>query len=320
MAASQDALKPELRRDVACPFCGLVCDDLEIEVAATGADGPPRRLPHQPGAVRAPASHRGRRAGRRCALRQRRGHCAGRADLAPEPPAGFRRAWHGYRGDARRARSGRPAGRRGRSPGIARAVQRSDGAARYRHHDHDPQRGPQPGRSAVDRRARSLPCHAPLSRALLLRSPDLVRRGRHRAPADPPRPAVGFTAGAAQGGKLQPYPLRAGRTRADRRPSSCDFERAVARRRRGFRPGRAGRRLSHGELCRGFLDGGAAAARCGGSHRAEPGRDGPRSQCLAARRLPPPRRRGKSDRRQSGLPVADGLPAAHRLRHRCAAP
>ncbi|HEX4573244.1 MAG TPA: hypothetical protein VH184_22610, partial [Dongiaceae bacterium] len=23
----------ELRRDVACPFCGLACDDLEIEVA-----------------------------------------------------------------------------------------------------------------------------------------------------------------------------------------------------------------------------------------------------------------------------------------------
>ena len=36
MAAGQDALKPDLRRDVACPFCSLVCDDLEIEVAGQG--------------------------------------------------------------------------------------------------------------------------------------------------------------------------------------------------------------------------------------------------------------------------------------------
>ena len=33
MAAGQDAPNTELRRDVACPFCALVCDDLEIEVA-----------------------------------------------------------------------------------------------------------------------------------------------------------------------------------------------------------------------------------------------------------------------------------------------
>jgi formylmethanofuran dehydrogenase subunit B len=36
MAADQDASKAELRRDVACPFCGLVCDDLEIDVAGQG--------------------------------------------------------------------------------------------------------------------------------------------------------------------------------------------------------------------------------------------------------------------------------------------
>jgi formylmethanofuran dehydrogenase subunit B len=36
MAAGQDAPNTELRRDVACPFCGLVCDDLEIEVAEQG--------------------------------------------------------------------------------------------------------------------------------------------------------------------------------------------------------------------------------------------------------------------------------------------
>ena len=36
MAAGQDPRKAELRRDVACPFCGLVCDDLEIEVAGQG--------------------------------------------------------------------------------------------------------------------------------------------------------------------------------------------------------------------------------------------------------------------------------------------
>ena len=36
MAAGPDARKTELRRDVACPFCGLVCDDLEIEVAEQG--------------------------------------------------------------------------------------------------------------------------------------------------------------------------------------------------------------------------------------------------------------------------------------------
>ena len=34
--ASSDSAPPRLHRDVPCPFCGLACDDLDIEVAASG--------------------------------------------------------------------------------------------------------------------------------------------------------------------------------------------------------------------------------------------------------------------------------------------
>ena len=202
MAASQDALKPDLRRDVACPFCGLVCDDLEIEVAGQG-------------------------------LTVRRGACPiSRAQFERPLPteAAAQAAGVPCDRDEAIAQAARIL-RQSRLPvfgGLATDVEGQRGALALADRlggvvDHRGSRGLFSDLTAlrdigtmtttlseVRNRADLLlivgPDPFPLVPRFLERcfsdQPDLVRRGRHRTPADPARPPVGCPAGAAQGGSL----------------------------------------------------------------------------------------------------------------------
>ena len=112
MAAVADSA---LRRNVACPFCGLACDDLTVAV-----DGGPRqrarsRLRAQPRGFRARAARRRRRAlpDRRRALDE--AVAARRRHPARQPAAAVRRSRHRRRGPARGDAARRAHGRHRRS-------------------------------------------------------------------------------------------------------------------------------------------------------------------------------------------------------------
>ena len=269
MAAGQDALKPDLRRDVACPFCGLVCDDLEIEVAGQG-------------------------------LTVRRGACPiSRAQFERPLPTEAAAQAAGVpcdRGEAI-AQAARIL-RQCRLPvfgGLATDVEGLRGALALADRlggvvDHRGSRGLFSDLTAlrdigtmtttfseVRNRADLLlivgPDPFPAAPRFLERcfsdQPTLFAEGgierrliRLGPPSDVP-PAlpkgVRYSHIPCAPEELAPT---VGRLRAILKGRSASA-------RRGCGPDRTGGCLSHGELCRGFLDGRAAAARCGGPHRAE---------------------------------------------------
>ena len=200
-----------LRRDVACPFCGLACDDLEIAGREQGADGPAAALARSAArASSAPLSDRGRRAGRRRALRSRRGHRRRppRSCAQSRQPlfAGLATDVAGLRGVLRARRSHWAASsiiwdRR-------RALPQPAGAPGQRRDDDDAERSPQSRRPRADRRARPVAAVPALSRALRATAPTLLRRGpasKRRPRSGSARP-VGRAAGAAKGVRYSAYP------------------------------------------------------------------------------------------------------------------
>ena len=182
--------RPDDLSDVACPFCGLVCDDLVV-----GADSG-RLTVKANGCALAAAAFRDAGDGARRHGPDRRppgdpagGGGRGGAAAARGADSADRGTRDRRRGSARRGPAGRPPRRRARSHELGRLPAQRDGAAGQRlDHDHA-LRSAQSGRPA-DRggRRRAEPVSA-LLRALRRQPGDAVRRRpRLRGHLPGPRP------------------------------------------------------------------------------------------------------------------------------------